>query len=63
MAENGEVATISDFAPLIRRKEISPIELTRLYLESVARLNPLLNAYITVDLRVKVWVIFEAMYG
>lgn len=48
MAEDGEIATISDFAPRIRRKEISPVELTRLYLENVARLNPLLNAYVTV---------------
>jgi aspartyl-tRNA(Asn)/glutamyl-tRNA(Gln) amidotransferase subunit A len=48
MAEDGEIATISDFAPRIRRKEISPVELTRLYLENVARLNPVLNAYVTV---------------
>jgi len=43
----GEAATISDLAPGLRRKEISPVELTRLYLERAKRLNPLLNAYIT----------------
>ena len=47
MLVDGEAATISDLAPPLRRKEISPVELTRLYLERTKRLNPLLNAYIT----------------
>ena len=46
MAVDGEAATISDLAPRLRRKEISPVELTRLYLERAKRLNPVLNAYI-----------------
>ncbi|MGB7643146.1 MAG: amidase family protein, partial [Terriglobales bacterium] len=32
----------------IRRGEISPVELTRDYLDRIERLNPKLNAYITV---------------
>jgi aspartyl-tRNA(Asn)/glutamyl-tRNA(Gln) amidotransferase subunit A len=47
MPADGEVATISDLAPRLLRKEISPVELTRLYLERAKRLNPILNAYIT----------------
>jgi aspartyl-tRNA(Asn)/glutamyl-tRNA(Gln) amidotransferase subunit A len=44
---DSEAATISDLALQLRRKEISPVELTRLYLERAKRLNPVLNAYIT----------------
>lgn len=44
----GEAATISELAPKLRRKELSPVELTRRYLDRVKRLNPRLNAYITV---------------
>ncbi len=47
MPVDGEAATISDLAARLRRKEISPVELTRLYLERAKRLNPVLNAYIT----------------
>jgi aspartyl-tRNA(Asn)/glutamyl-tRNA(Gln) amidotransferase subunit A len=47
MPSDGEAATISDLVPQLRRKEISPVELTRLYLERAKRLNPVLNAYIT----------------
>jgi aspartyl-tRNA(Asn)/glutamyl-tRNA(Gln) amidotransferase subunit A len=36
-------------ARLIARREISPVELTRLLLDHIAALNPTLNAYITVD--------------
>ena len=43
----GESVTISDLAPLLRRKELSPVELTHRYLERAKRLNPLLNAYLT----------------
>ena len=44
---DGEAASISDLAPRLRRKDISPVELTGLYLERARRLNPVLNAYIT----------------
>jgi aspartyl-tRNA(Asn)/glutamyl-tRNA(Gln) amidotransferase subunit A len=43
----GESVTISDLAPRLRRKELSPVELTHRYLERAKRLNPLLNAYLT----------------
>jgi amidase len=35
-------------ARLIRQKEISPLELTEVYLERIQRLNPQLGAYVTV---------------
>ncbi len=40
--------TISDLAPRLRRKELSPLELTRTCLDRIERLNPTLNAFITV---------------
>ena len=40
--------TIADLAPRLRRKEISPVELTRSCLERIEKLNPTLNAFITV---------------
>jgi aspartyl-tRNA(Asn)/glutamyl-tRNA(Gln) amidotransferase subunit A len=40
--------TILDLAPLLRRKEISPLELTQACLERIGKLNPALNAFITV---------------
>ena len=40
--------TISELSELIRTKKVSPIEVTRLMLERIDRLNPILNAYITV---------------
>jgi aspartyl-tRNA(Asn)/glutamyl-tRNA(Gln) amidotransferase subunit A len=43
-----EELTIADIAPRIRRKEISPLELTKRYLDRTKRLNPALNAYLTV---------------
>ena len=49
MAVDAVAATICDLAPLLRRKKISPVELTRLYLARAKRLNPLLNAYITLS--------------
>ena len=39
--------TISEVAPKIRNGEVSPMALTKLYLERVERLNPLLSAYLT----------------
>ena len=41
-------ACISDLAPRLRQKQLSPVDLTRFYLERIARLNPQSNAYITV---------------
>jgi Asp-tRNA(Asn)/Glu-tRNA(Gln) amidotransferase A subunit family amidase len=43
-----ETLTIKDAALQITRKELSPVELTALYLERIRKLNPLLNAYVTV---------------
>jgi aspartyl-tRNA(Asn)/glutamyl-tRNA(Gln) amidotransferase subunit A len=40
--------TILELAPRVRRKEISPVELTRECLERIEKLNPALNAFITV---------------
>jgi aspartyl-tRNA(Asn)/glutamyl-tRNA(Gln) amidotransferase subunit A len=40
--------TISELAPRLRRKEISPVEITRGCLERIEKLNPALNAFITV---------------
>jgi aspartyl-tRNA(Asn)/glutamyl-tRNA(Gln) amidotransferase subunit A len=40
--------TISELAPRLRQKEISPVEIAQACLERVERLNPALNAFITV---------------
>jgi aspartyl-tRNA(Asn)/glutamyl-tRNA(Gln) amidotransferase subunit A len=40
--------TITDLAPRLRRKEVSPLELTRTCLDRIEKLNPRLNAFITV---------------
>jgi aspartyl-tRNA(Asn)/glutamyl-tRNA(Gln) amidotransferase subunit A len=41
-----EGLTIGDIAPLIRKKQISPLELTKRYLDRIKTLNPVLNAYL-----------------
>ncbi|MFI5056999.1 MAG: amidase [Candidatus Acidiferrales bacterium] len=41
-------ASIEDVASLFRKRKLSPIELTKLMLDRIERLNPKLNAYITV---------------
>jgi aspartyl-tRNA(Asn)/glutamyl-tRNA(Gln) amidotransferase subunit A len=46
--ENNCDLTITRLAPLIRRKKISPVELTKFCLEQIARLQPKINAFITV---------------
>lgn len=48
-------ASIEQLAPLIQKKKISPVELTKFILGRIERLNPKLNAYITVtaDLALK----------
>jgi aspartyl-tRNA(Asn)/glutamyl-tRNA(Gln) amidotransferase subunit A len=49
---NGDVqiafASIAEIAKLFRRRKLSPVELTRLLLARIAKINPKLNAYITV---------------
>src|SRR5438874_13565942 len=45
-------ASALEQAAAIKRREISPVELTRLYLDRIEKLNPKLNAYflVTADL-------------
>src|SRR5579864_6815389 len=47
--------TISELSELIRARKISPVEVTRATLERIDRLNPVVNAYITLtaDLAMK----------
>jgi aspartyl-tRNA(Asn)/glutamyl-tRNA(Gln) amidotransferase subunit A len=40
--------TITELAPRLKRKEISPVELMRACLDRIEKLNPALNAFITV---------------
>jgi aspartyl-tRNA(Asn)/glutamyl-tRNA(Gln) amidotransferase subunit A len=40
--------TIVELSPRLRRKEVSPLELTRICLDRIEKLNPRLNAFITV---------------
>jgi aspartyl-tRNA(Asn)/glutamyl-tRNA(Gln) amidotransferase subunit A len=40
--------TIVELAPRLRRKEISPVEVTRACLDRIEKVNPALNAFITV---------------
>ena len=40
--------TIAEASDLLRRKEVSPVELTNACLERIEQLNPALNAFITV---------------
>ena len=40
--------SIVELAPGLRRKEVSPVELTRACLDRIEKLNPALNAFITV---------------
>lgn len=40
--------TIAEVAPLLARRELSPVDLTSAVLERIQRLNPFLNSYITV---------------
>ena len=41
--------TIVEIAPLLRQKKISPVELAKIYLNRIEKLNPALNAFITVS--------------
>ena len=40
--------SVAEAAAAFRARQLSPTELTRAYLERIERLNPLLNAYLTV---------------
>jgi aspartyl-tRNA(Asn)/glutamyl-tRNA(Gln) amidotransferase subunit A len=40
--------TVVELAPRLQRKEVSPVELTRACLDRIGKLNPVLNAFITV---------------
>jgi aspartyl-tRNA(Asn)/glutamyl-tRNA(Gln) amidotransferase subunit A len=42
-------ATISEIGKLYRRRKLSPVELTQFLLDRIARLNPRLNAYLTLN--------------
>jgi aspartyl-tRNA(Asn)/glutamyl-tRNA(Gln) amidotransferase subunit A len=42
------ISTISELAPRLRSRQVSPVELTRECLERIEKLNPALNAFITV---------------
>lgn len=48
MQQDVEGLTIFALASSLRKKEISPVEVTRQFLDRVDRLNPVLNAYLTV---------------
>lgn len=48
MSDELAFASALDLAARVRAKEISPDELTALYLERIERLDPQLNAYVTV---------------
>src|ERR1700751_5592108 len=43
-----DFSSISELAPLLRRKEISPVEITQQCLSRIEKRNPALNAFITV---------------
>lgn len=43
-----DLETIVELAPRLRKKEISPVDLTRACLDRIDKLNPALNAFITV---------------
>ena len=43
-----EFASIEEVSVLLARKKVSPVELAKLYLTRIERLNPKLNAFITV---------------
>ncbi len=43
-----KLETIVELAPRLRRKEVSPLELIRACLDRIEKLNPALNAFITV---------------
>jgi aspartyl-tRNA(Asn)/glutamyl-tRNA(Gln) amidotransferase subunit A len=42
-------SSLSDLAHAVRARKVGPVELTRAYLDRIARLDPTLHAFITVD--------------
>src|ERR1700752_3873705 len=48
MALRGEHITIAEASDLLRRKKISPVELTNACLARIEQLNPTINAFITI---------------
>lgn len=44
-----ETPTIADLSSRIKGREVSPVEVTRLFLERIERLNPVMNAYVTLS--------------
>jgi hypothetical protein len=46
MATDLHRLTIAEAASLIRRRELSPVDLTRAFVERIDALNPTLNAYV-----------------
>ena len=47
-ANNPYHLTIAEAGPLLRAKSLSPLELTKAYLDRIEALNPAVNAFITV---------------
>ncbi len=47
-AQELENLTIAKIAPELKSRSISPLELTKLFLERLSGINPILNAYITI---------------
>lgn len=47
-AEELAFLSLSDAADLVRQRLVSPVELTRVALERIERLNPVLNAFVTI---------------
>ena len=43
-----EQATIGEISPYFKRKKVSPVELTEFVLAKTKKLNPVLNAYVTI---------------
>jgi aspartyl-tRNA(Asn)/glutamyl-tRNA(Gln) amidotransferase subunit A len=41
-------STVEELAALLKRRKISPVEITEIYLRRIERLNPSLNAFLTV---------------
>jgi len=46
--KNDHNLTIENLAPQIRRRKLSPVELTRAFLDRMEQLQPTINAYITI---------------
>jgi Asp-tRNA(Asn)/Glu-tRNA(Gln) amidotransferase A subunit family amidase len=42
-----ETLTIASLAPAVEKRRISPVELIRLFLDRIERVDPVLNAFVT----------------